>query len=100
MATESAATPSTKIRQVVVGGLIVAATIATFFWWGFHFQVFGSDIDWFRHPAQLGFPALVVIGAFGSGYQVGGRSAGLRTMAWVGGLLVVAIALGAVRQAI
>lgn len=91
---------SRKVRQVILGGLIVVATVAALFWWGFHFQVFGSAIDWLGQPAQLGFPALIAVGAFGAGYCAGGRNTGLKALAWAAGLMLAAILLGIVRKAI
>jgi hypothetical protein len=52
------------------------------------------------HPAQLGFPAFVVIGAFGAGYQLGGYRTGFKAMAWTAGLLLAAMVIGIIRKAI
>jgi hypothetical protein len=90
----------TNPRRAIVGGLIVVGAAATFFWWGFHFHVFGSDIDWLNHPAQLGFPALIVIAAFGAAYPSGGWRSGLKAMSWTAGLLLAATIIGQARNAI
>lgn len=89
-----------NIKQVAIGGLIIGAAVAMLFWWGFHFHVFGSDIDWLKHPAQLGFPAFIVIGGFGAGYLLGGYRTGFKAMAWTAGLLLAAILIGMIRKAI
>ncbi len=88
---------SARIRRVAIGSAIVAAAVGTLFWWGFHFKVFGSEIDWVKYPAQLGFPAWLIVGSFGAGVQVGGWRAGLKTMGWTTALLGAAILFGVVR---
>jgi hypothetical protein len=98
MSGQTSPTNSANIRRVIIGAFIVAAAVIMLFWWGFHFRIFGSDIDWVKHPAQLGFVAWLVVGAFGAGYQVGGGRAGLKAMGWTTGLLVAAILAGVIRK--
>jgi hypothetical protein len=84
-------------ERVVVGGAIIAFSVAMLFWWGFHFQVFGSEIDWLKRPEQLGFVAWLIVGSFGAGFQVGGHRTALKAMGWATAVLLVAILLGTVR---
>jgi hypothetical protein len=100
MRTEQSPARSSELKRVAVGGLIILAAVAMLFWWGFHFHVFNSDIDWIKRPAQLGFPAFIVVGAFGGGYQLGGYRTGFKAMAWTAGLLLAIIVIGVFKKAL
>ena len=90
----------TARTRAVVGGSVTALAVAGFFWWGTHFAVFGSDINWVDHPEQVGLPLLLVLAAFGVGFMFDGFRAGAKTSLWMAGLYVAAAVVGAVRTAI
>ena len=86
--------------RTIIGTSIIACAVAAFFWWGTHFAVFGSDIDWLGRPEQLALPLLLVVAAFGAGVALGGPRLGARASLWAAMIFVAAAVLGAVRSAI
>lgn len=85
--------------QAYAGLAIMAVSIASLFWWGFHFQIFDTDIDWVGHPIRYGgFFAWMVVGIFGAGYAYGGIRGGLRAAGYVFAFFVFAAAIGALRR--
>jgi NO-binding membrane sensor protein with MHYT domain len=64
--------------QAIIGSIIIGCSVAAFFWWGMHFAVFDSDIDWLGRPEQVALPILIVVAAFGAGYAIGGKNFGVR----------------------
>jgi hypothetical protein len=89
----------TKIdhSRAIIGCSIVAIAVATFFWWGIRFEVFGSDIDWVGRPEQLALPLFLVMASFGAGFAVGGLRSGAKASWWMAILFVAAAAVGAIR---
>jgi hypothetical protein len=82
-----------------MGVTITAISIATFFWWGVHFEVFGNPIDLVKRPVgTIGFFAWMLAGIFGSGYAAGGIRAGLlaagTTMLLLGTAVVIGVLSG------
>ena len=87
--------------QAYLGLAVIALSIAGLFWWGFHFQVFGTVIDWAGRPIQYGgFFAWIVAGAFGAGYIYGGYRGGFRAAGYLFLVFVVAAAIGVARRRI
>lgn len=76
---------ASRMRSLA-GCALVAASIAIFFWWGYHFDIWGRRFS--TDPAFLGLISWFVVGAFGAGYSVGGLRTGLK---W-GGLVLVLLA--------
>ncbi|NEX94415.1 hypothetical protein [Caulobacter sp. 17J65-9] len=75
-----------------IGLTIMVLAIAMFFWWGFHFEVFGQRI----RPSlpHLGFIGWLVFGAFGMGFAAGGVRAGVKGAGSLIVLVAVAVAIG------
>ena len=86
--------------QAIIGAVLIGSAVATFFWWGSHFAVFGSEIDWLGRPEQLAMPLLLVVAAFGAGYAMGGTRSGARVSFWAALLFVAAAVVGAIRTSI
>jgi hypothetical protein len=77
----------------------MAISVGGLFWWGSHFHLFGTDIDWSGQPVEyVGFFAWMVIGAYGAGYAYGGRRRGIQTAGGLFITFVFAAAIGAVRR--
>jgi len=83
----------------ITGCGIVVASISMLFWWGIHFRVFDSKIEWIKHPEQIGFMIWIVTGAFGAGFMVGGARAGGKTAISFALMLVGAALIGTLRTA-
>jgi NhaP-type Na+/H+ or K+/H+ antiporter len=89
----------TARSRAIIGCGIIACGVAAFFWWGTHFEVFGSDIDWVSKPEQLALPLLLMIGAFGAGFAVGGSRSGAKASLWTAVLFIAAAIIGIIRAA-
>jgi hypothetical protein len=74
----------------IIGVTIIAFSIITFFWWGIHFQVFGTKIR--PTLADFGFFGWLLLGFFGAGFASGGWISGLKGA--FGLLAAFAIAFG------
>ena len=86
--------------HILFGFLITGVAIAAFFWWGMHFAIFGSDIDWIARPEQLGMPLLIILGAFGAGYASGGARTGIKALVWSSAILGAAVLIGLIRSSL
>lgn len=86
--------------RILIGFLIAVFAIAAFFWWGTHFAIFGTDIDWIARPVQLGTPLLTILGAFGAGFASGGARLGIKALIWTSAILGAAILVGVIRSAL
>ncbi|OYX37675.1 MULTISPECIES: hypothetical protein [unclassified Sphingomonas] len=86
--------------NVIVGASIIGASIAAAFWWGVHFRVFGSKIEWVNHPEQIGFVGWILAGAFGAGFMLGGARTGIKALISLAVLVVAAAVIGAIRAAL
>jgi hypothetical protein len=74
---------------------VAVVSIAMFFWWGLHFQVFGGT---FRlDVATVGFFGWIAASAFGAGYMLGGWRSGAM---WVGGFLLALAGAGLIGLAL
>ena len=86
--------------NVIVGASIIATSIAAAFFWGVHFRVFGSKIEWLNKPEQIGFMGWILAGAFGAGFMLGGARAGMKAVIWVAVLIVGPAVIGAIRASL
>jgi hypothetical protein len=81
--------------RAVVGLSIVAASIAMFFAWGFHFHLWGERIGLdLVHAAFYGWLA---VAAFGVGYYLGGVRSGISTALGLCGFLLFGLLIGFLR---
>jgi hypothetical protein len=82
-------------KEALVGFSTMALALASFFWWGIHFQVFGSQISWSERPVETGgFFGWLVLGAYGAGYTTGGSKRALRYSACAVGVFALAAGFG------
>lgn len=85
-------------RQLITGAIIATCAIGAAFWWGIHFHVFGSDINYAAHPEQLGLPILIAVAVFGGVYAVSGLAGAIRIVGGFFLLVVGANLIGVVRR--
>jgi hypothetical protein len=68
-----------RARFPWLGPAIAVGSMAMFFWWGSHFDLFGKDIDYRHEPWQtVGHFGWIVLMIFGVAFWLGGIRIGLR----------------------
>jgi len=83
-----------------LGLATMALSMAAFFWWGVHFHVFGSAIDFGRRPVELGgFFGWILVMTFGLGLTRGGLVPGFKAAAVFVALGAIAALIGFLRGA-
>ena len=86
--------------RAILGTAIIAVSVPMLFWWGTHFEIFGSEMDLIERPEQIGFFAFLLLGTFGAGFAAGGARTGLKAMAGFAALMLVAGLIGIIRRSI
>ena len=82
-------------RRLLVGTALTCGSLALFFWWGFHFRLFGSQITF--SALQIGFAGWLVPSLFGFGYAFGGWRAGIKVAGGFSLVMCAAVGIGFAR---